>query len=114
MFLRLMVGSPLLKGEKARNTGRAQVAPEIARAMEQYARTVGDTYGRNADVEGTRIHMSTRTDYDHADYGQYEEPDFPDFLPGLKKALRPWAKDIARYSGGYSEKGWYEFDITLK
>ena len=82
--------------------------------MEQYARSVGDTYRRPAEIDGPRISMSTRTDYDYADYGQYEEPDFPDFGEGMEKALRPWAKYISRYGGGYSEKGWYEFSVILK
>lgn len=113
-FLNMMKGSPLLKGEGDRNAQRAKVAPEIARAMEQYANRVGDTYRRPAEINGTQIDMSTRTDYDYADYGQYEEPDFPDFSPGLIKALKPWAQYIASYNGGYSEKGWYEFGVVLK
>jgi hypothetical protein len=116
MFLEGMQGKPELKGEGDRNTERLRIAPEIARAMERYAEKEGDTYNRNAEIskDGRKIEVSFRTEYDDRDYGQYEEPDFPDFAPGMVKALSSWSSAIKDVNGQYGEKGWYYVTVTLK
>jgi hypothetical protein len=115
-FLEGMAGNPLLKGEGDRNSERLNAAPEIARQMNRYGERHGDTYNRDPEIskDGREIQMSFRTDYDAANYGQYEDPDFPDFVPGMVQQLSGYKNLIKSIEGDYSEKGWYYITVMLK
>jgi hypothetical protein len=116
MFMEAMEGKPELKGEGNKISERLRVVPEIAQEMGWYANKMGDTYNREPEIsaDGRTIEVSFRTEYDERDYGQYEEPDFPDYTPGMKTELSEYMGGIKSISGDYGEKGWFYITVELK
>ena len=117
-FKKEMKGQTILKDEIEKNKKREQVANDMIFFINQVARQVGDTYGRSATLSsnGYEIEADTRTEYDYADYGQYEEPEFPDYSKLLEKSLKKhrFMEYVEEVKGEYGEKGWYYFKVRLK
>lgn len=117
LFLDSMAGKPELKGEGDKNSERLKIAPDILDDMNAFARRHGDRGQDRAEIskDGRVLEVSFRTEYDEADYGQYEEPDFPNYAKKYNDQLTSTEKGfIKSLSGGYGEKGWYYITVTLK
>jgi hypothetical protein len=116
-FLEGMAGKPELKGEGDRNSERLKIAPEILDDMNEFASRNGDHGRDRAEMskDGRVLEVSFRTEFDEADYGQYEEPDFPNYAKKYNDQLTVREKGfIKSLSGSYGEKGWYYITVTLK
>lgn len=118
-FKEEMSGQEVIKGESDLKKIRLEVAKKIMPVVNLIAKRTGDTIrGSEATLSdnGLLIEHSTRTPFDYRDYGQYEEPDFPEYYEDLEKELesRGLMKHIKSVYGSYGEKGWYYFNVKLK
>ncbi len=104
-------------GRVARRYAAAPNLREILDDMNAFARRHGDRGRDRAEIskDGRILEVSFRTEYDEADYGQYEEPDFPNYAKKYHDQLTSTEKGfIKSISGDYGEKGWYYITVTLK
>lgn len=117
-FKEEMGGQEVIKGESDLKKIRLEVAKRVMRVVNYIANRTGETRGGEATLSdnGLLIEHSTRTQFDYRDYGQYEEPDFPEYYKDLEKELesRGLMKYVKNVYGNYSEKGWYYFEVKLK
>ena len=117
-FKEEMSGQEVIKGESDLKKTRLEVAKKIMPVVNYIANRTGQTRGSEATLSenGLLIEHSTRTQFDYRDYGQYEEPDFPEYYKDLEKELesRGLMKHVKSVYGDYSEKGWYYFEVKLK